>query len=137
MLNPLKVLLINLLIIFEWFIIISFYAPGKSSNFTDDQPYSWSCNPYHPPTEKYKDSPVCGQDITKRSNLVCPVVPRFQPGGTLPDLESLKEAKAFIKNRGEVLQEKPFFLAVGFHKPHVPLKFPKKYLGKLHYSFQW
>jgi hypothetical protein len=26
-------------------------------------------------------------------------------------------------------QENPFFLAVGFHKPHVPLKFPKHFLG--------
>ena len=27
-----------------------------------------------------------------------------------------------------LVSDKPFFLAIGFHKPHIPLKFPKDYL---------
>ncbi|CAD7080808.1 unnamed protein product [Hermetia illucens] len=45
--------------------------------------------------------------------------------GTLPDIESKVEAKNFLaafKNRSQ-----PFFLAVGFHKPHIPFRIPDKY----------
>lgn len=63
-------------------------------------------------------------------NLICPVEVDAQPDATLPDLESSQEAIRFLKNKGNIT-EKPFFLAVGFHKPHVPFKFPLEYLGKL------
>lgn len=105
------------------------FHPGISSNFTDDFPYSWSEYPYHPPTEKYKDAPVC-KDRTRKTlqkNLVCPVNIVHQPGGTLPDIESLDAAINILSKRNST---KPFLLAVGFHKPHIPIKFPKKYLGK-------
>lgn len=105
------------------------FHPGISSNFTDDYPYSWSEYPYHPPTEKYKDAAVCRDKDTKKlqRNLVCPVNVRRQPGGTLPDLESLDVAVNILSTRNS---SKPFLLAVGFHKPHIPIKFPKEYLGE-------
>lgn len=56
---------------------------------------------------------------------VCPVNVASMPNATLPDLEILKAAKDFLQKD---LRE-PFFLAVGFHKPHIPLKFPKQYLS--------
>lgn len=62
-------------------------------------------------------------------NLICPVDVNLQPEKTLPDLESSFEATRFLKNRKEIMN-KPFFLAVGFHKPHIPFKFPNEYLGK-------
>lgn len=55
-------------------------------------------------------------------------MPVFQPGKTLPDIESLEETKRFLQSRKH--ENKPFFLAVGFHKPHVPLKYPFKFLSK-------
>ncbi|KAJ0179161.1 hypothetical protein K1T71_004873 [Dendrolimus kikuchii] len=105
------------------------FHPGKSSNFTDDYPYSWSHHPYHAPTEIYKDAAVCKNMITKKyqKNLICPVNVNNQPGKSLPDLQILDYAIKVLKNN----RTKPLFLAVGFHKPHIPLKFPKHYLDKI------
>lgn len=50
------------------------------------------------------------------------------PNQTLPDIEILKKAKRYIQTHKSDI--KPFFLAVGFQKPHIPLKYPKKYLSK-------
>lgn len=49
------------------------------------------------------------------------------PMGTLPDIQSTEHAKMLIK---EIIsnKSKPFFLAVGYHKPHIPLKYPKRFL---------
>ena len=106
------------------------FHPGVSSNYTDDEEYSWSDKPFHPSTEKYKDSKVCvSRNGTLASNLICPVIVKQQPGGTLPDLESLRAALDFLKYRKEIAGDKPYFLAVGFHKPHIPFKFPVEYLG--------
>jgi len=65
------------------------FHPGMSSNFSDDQPYSWSRAPFHPSTQIYKDAAVCpdGAGI-KRDNLLCPVDLKTQPEQTLPDLQS-------------------------------------------------
>ncbi|KAJ2938858.1 hypothetical protein O0L34_g18487 [Tuta absoluta] len=105
------------------------FHPGESSGFTDDFPFSWSYVPYHPPTEKYKDAAVCPDLTTKRlqANLICPVSVKKQPGKTLPDLQTMKQAIKILNTNSS----KPFFLAVGFHKPHIPLKFPMKYLTKV------
>lgn len=60
---------------------------GISSNFSDDQPYSWSQQPFHPVTEKYKNAKVCTNlDGSWSQNLICPVVTHFQPMETLPDI---------------------------------------------------
>uniref|UniRef100_T1JGG9 Iduronate 2-sulfatase n=1 Tax=Strigamia maritima TaxID=126957 RepID=T1JGG9_STRMM len=108
------------------------FHPGRASNFTDDFPYSWSEYPYHASTEKYKMSNVCLEDDgSLRMNLVCPVDLETQPEGTLPDIQAVEYARKRLirfaedKKRGQM---QPFFLAVGFHKPHIPLKFPREYL---------
>lgn len=108
---------------------------GLVSNKTDDYPYSWSEKPYHPSTIKYKMAEVCPSvDGKLHMNLVCPVEVENQPEGTLPDMQSTEEAKLFLKSQANRLavhgnETKPFFLGVGYYKPHIPLKFPKKYLG--------
>lgn len=50
------------------------------------------------------------------------------PNQTLPDIEILKEAKRFIRDHAK--NSNPFFLAIGFQKPHIPFKYPEKYLSK-------
>ncbi|XP_023939159.1 iduronate 2-sulfatase [Bicyclus anynana] len=106
------------------------FHPGKSSNFTDDYPYSWTYIPYHPPSEKYKNSAVCKDKKTKRlqKNLICPITVKTQPGSTLPDIETLKYSIDILNQRN---RSKPFLLAVGFHKPHIPLKYPHQYLKRV------
>ncbi|XP_012149600.2 iduronate 2-sulfatase isoform X1 [Megachile rotundata] len=104
------------------------FHPGISSNNSDDSPYSWTETPFHPFTEKYKNAPVCQANIQipPAQNLICPVEVSSMTNKTLPDIEILNEAKNFILNQAG--NTKPFFLAVGFQKPHIPFKYPKKYL---------
>ena len=95
------------------------FHPGHG----DDQPFSWSQEPFHPSTQKHKNDPVCPPDF--KSNILCPVDVSRQPETTLPDIQSKDRAIQYLKQFGD--QEK-FFMAVGFHKPHIPLKFPREYL---------
>lgn len=64
-----------------------------------------------------------GEDGKLHANLLCAVNVTEQPGGTLPDLESTDEAVSLLKSRAN--DDVPFFLAVGFHKPHIPFRIPQ------------
>ncbi|XP_070171898.1 iduronate 2-sulfatase [Polyergus mexicanus] len=104
------------------------FHPGISSNGSDDSPYSWTEKPFHPYTDRYKNAPVCKANPQSEAatNIVCPVRVSAMPNKTLPDIETLREARKFIyEHRGD---NDPFFLAVGFQKPHIPLKYPERYL---------
>lgn len=111
------------------------FHPGIVSNHSDDQPYSWSETPYHPPTQAHKQDPVClGPDGSLHTNIYCPVQVEEQPGGSLPDIETTRYSVSWLKKwaGGTAVRREapaqPFFLAVGYHKPHIPLKFPKQFL---------
>lgn len=73
------------------------------------------------------NKPVCLDPETGElvKNVVCPVQIPFQPLETLPDIETIRKAKDILVNRSIA---KPLFLAVGLHKPHIPLRFPAHYL---------
>lgn len=104
------------------------FHPGKASNFSDDYPLSWSEVPYHASTEKYKMKKVCpGMDGELHMNLVCPVDITTQPEGTLPDIQATQHAIKLLKMMA-TNKSQPFFLGVGYHKPHIPLKYPREYL---------
>nr|XP_026491769.1 iduronate 2-sulfatase [Vanessa tameamea] len=115
---------------YDSFSVGKIFHPGISSNFTDDFPYSWNEKPYHPPSEKYKDVAVCKNKQTNelQKDLLCPISVNMQPDGVLPDMETINYAIDLIKTRNS---SKPYLLAVGFHKPHIPLKYPHKYLKKV------
>ncbi|XP_075959418.1 iduronate 2-sulfatase isoform X3 [Anarhichas minor] len=103
------------------------FHPGIASNHSDDYPYSWSTPAYHPPSFRYEKEKMCkGEDGKLHANLLCAVNVSEQPGGTLPDLESTEEAVRLLKSRAD---DVPFFLAVGFHKPHIPFRIPREYLS--------
>ncbi|XP_024863161.1 iduronate 2-sulfatase isoform X2 [Kryptolebias marmoratus] len=104
------------------------FHPGIASNHTDDYPYSWSVPAYHPASFKFEKQKVCkGDDGELHANLLCAVNVSEQPAGTLPDLESADEAVTLLKSRAA--DGAPFFLAVGFHKPHIPFRIPQEYLS--------
>lgn len=78
----------------------------------------------------FKEARVCvNTDGSLGRNLLCPVVVDEQPGSSLPDLQSLNAALDFLKYKERIAGNLPYFLAVGFHKPHVPFKYPVEYLG--------
>lgn len=55
--------------------------------------------------------------------MVCPVDVAEMPSGTLPDIQSTEEATRLLKVMKTNKQK--FFLAVGYHKPHIPLRYPQ------------
>ncbi|EDV90423.1 GH23326 [Drosophila grimshawi] len=107
------------------------FHPGLSSNNTDDFPLSWSAPTFHPRTEQYMNSPVCPDHsggVLRKNYLICPVHLQTQPYKTLPDIESVAEALRFLDSRKRNRQ--PYFLAVGFHKPHINFRFPRQFLDR-------
>uniref|UniRef100_A0A8C9UYK6 Iduronate 2-sulfatase n=2 Tax=Scleropages formosus TaxID=113540 RepID=A0A8C9UYK6_SCLFO len=103
------------------------FHPGIASNFSDDYPYSWSVPTYHPPSFAYEKRKVCkGQDGKLHANLLCAVNVSEMPLGTLPDMESTAEAQRLLRTVKD--GQSPFFLAVGYHKPHVPFRIPQEFL---------
>ncbi|MEE6496810.1 hypothetical protein FKM82_002491 [Ascaphus truei] len=103
------------------------FHPGISSNHSDDYPYSWSTRAFHPSSEKYENMKTCkGKAGDLHANLVCPVDVSEVPEGTLPDIQSTQEAIRLLQTVKR--QDAPFFLAVGYHKPHIPFRFPKEFL---------
>lgn len=102
------------------------FHPGITSNHTDDSPYSWSFPPYHPSSEKYENTKTCrGPDGELHANLLCPVDVVDVPEGTLPDKQSTEQAIQLLEKMKT--SASPFFLAVGYHKPHIPFRYPKEF----------
>ncbi|XP_037004441.2 iduronate 2-sulfatase isoform X1 [Artibeus jamaicensis] len=102
------------------------FHPGISSNHSDDSPYSWSVPPYHPSSEKYENTKTCrGPDGELHANLICPVDMADIPEGTLPDKQSTEQAIQLLEKMKT--SASPFFLAVGYHKPHIPFRYPKEF----------
>lgn len=65
-----------------------------------------------------------GEEGGLHANLLCAVNVTEQPGGTLPDMESTDEAITLLKDWAQ-RDVGRFFLAVGFHKPHIPFRIPQ------------
>lgn len=100
---------------------------GPSSNKTDDYPFSWSNPTFIPSTQEYRNKPVCvSEDGELQRNLLCPVIVDLQPESTLPDIQSAEKAREFLTQH----RDEPFFLGVGFYKPHIPFKIPIEYLDR-------
>lgn len=98
------------------------FHPGAPSG-NDDEAYSWSLPYYHSPLQKQyggnKTSSWWSFDGFEDNQL---------PDGQIADnaIQTLQQLKQ-NRSKGD---NKPFFLAVGFHKPHLPFYAPSKYFDK-------
>ncbi|XP_076467521.1 iduronate 2-sulfatase-like [Babylonia areolata] len=103
------------------------FHPGSASGFTDDYPYSWTYPAFHAPTKKYTGKKICPRPDGKLyHDAVCPVDLNTVPGGSLPDIQNTDYTIQFLKNRS--MDHKPFFVGMGYHRPHLPFAYPKEYL---------
>ena len=98
------------------------FHPG-APNGNDDDRYSWSPEGlpyYHSPLQ-----PAYGSNTTSSWWSFDGFEDNQLPDGQIADkaIEYLKDLKE-NKTKGD---ERPFFLAVGFHKPHLPFYAPSKY----------
>ncbi|KAG8144623.1 hypothetical protein E2320_013094 [Naja naja] len=97
------------------------FHPGISSNHSDDYPYSWSLPAFHP-----------GRDGKLHANLICPVNVAEMPEATLPDIQSTEEAIRLLKSLQRI--KRKFFLAVGYHKPHIPFRYPRRKIRQSYFA---
>ena len=86
------------------------FHPGHASN--NDDPPSW--------TEPYYHSPDQGAFTSRNHSWLTPDA----DDSKFPDVQVAEAAISRMRN----LSREPFFLAVGFHKPHLPFVFPKRFL---------
>jgi len=86
---------------------------GSASGRKQDQIYSWSDEVFmgHLAEEEY-------------TNLSWKIVPNETP---LQDTQIMQEAVKIIHKLGAEREKRPFFTAVGFHKPHLPFVAPEKF----------
>ncbi|KAL1432671.1 hypothetical protein MTO96_012887 [Rhipicephalus appendiculatus] len=109
------------------------FHPGPPTGRHLDYPYSWSVKPFTPKSLYFENKEVCPDPSgTPKANLLCAVNVSTQPLQTLPDLQNVEVATEFLRKwssrEGKKSPQTPFFLAVGFYKPHIPFRIPKEYL---------
>ena len=98
------------------------FHPG-APNGNDDKAYSWSLPYYHSPLQgKY------GGNQTSSWWSFEGFEDNQLPDGQIADnaIQTLQQLKQ-NQSKGD---DRPFFLAVGFHKPHLPFYAPEKYFDK-------
>ena len=96
------------------------FHPGKASGF--DDPISWN-EPYFRPvnTTQYDSKAISWRAVPADERLLNP----------LPDDQIADHAIKTLRKvaPAAVTGENPFFVAAGFHKPHLPFVFPEEFLA--------
>lgn len=112
----------------EWFKKRGYYVAGCGKLFHPGDPANFDPQSWTEP-ECVKAFPYHGQGKcpykTPSHQSPCPVDPKQYPSHVNPDDLTLANAKQFMANA--VASKKPFWLGVGFVKPHMPHVFPAKY----------
>ncbi len=97
----------------------------------DDFPQGWSEEPWFPPGGHYHTKEAIDAIIQRPEKNKGIIGPSSENGGDIPD-NTYRDGKvadrAITRLEGFAkTPEKPFFLAVGFSKPHLPFVAPAKY----------
>ncbi|KAK6177850.1 hypothetical protein SNE40_012733 [Patella caerulea] len=95
------------------------FHPGKASGF--DDPISWTEPYYHAPDEKFRSVNVSWRAVSKDEYKIHP----------LPDMQIADNAIKVLNRVAPAAKSghQNFFVAVGFHKPHLPFLFPEEFLS--------
>lgn len=99
---------------------------GKVFHSSADNEQGWSESPWRPkaPTYALKSS-YDGAKLRKGRKRGAPYESAAVPDDFYSDGQTANEAVARLKRLAD--RDQPFFLAVGFYKPHLPFVAPKKY----------
>ncbi|ESO91459.1 hypothetical protein LOTGIDRAFT_182753, partial [Lottia gigantea] len=95
------------------------FHPGIGSGF--DDPVSWTEPYYHAPDERYRSTLFSWRAVPKSEYDIRP----------LPDMQIAQHAIETLQKVAPAAKtgQQNFFVAVGFHKPHLPFVFPEEYLA--------
>ncbi len=103
------------------------FHPGESSG--GDDPPSWTEPYYHAPNyDLWRESNKNNQKSQSWISVPTTIY-RKEP---LPDQQIAEKASQRLEVYAR--QKKPFFMAVGFHKPHLPFVFPSDFIK--HYPIE-
>ena len=104
---------------------------GKIFHMPTDNADGWSEKPWRPKAPKYITDQANANIVKDKKGR--PRGPSWENGGDVPD-DTYADGKlvdhAITKLQALSAQEAPFFLAVGFMKPHLPFVAPGKYYEK-------
>jgi iduronate 2-sulfatase len=106
---------------------------GKIFHFPDDNAQGWSQKPWRPSTSDYQDRAAERQAIAKHRARYparkkvrgAPYEAADVPDKNYRDHQTATKAIEHLREFGD--NQEPFFLAVGFFKPHLPFCAPKRY----------
>ena len=95
------------------------FHPGHASNH--DDPISWSL-PYYHAAQKYWES---------QNNSWKAIPDKLLENKPLIDEQVAQHALRTLRlfGKGGQYEDKPFFVAVGFHRPHLPFVFPESFMS--------
>ncbi|HEY1067211.1 MAG TPA: sulfatase [Pirellulales bacterium] len=97
---------------------------GKIFHGAYEDPSSWQ-NYFHPIAANRKMTLAPGATRTSAGGIVWGAL--AADDAQMPDTKTVDWAADFLQARAKEKDGKPFFLAVGLHKPHMPWQVPQKY----------